>query len=73
MHDWIEHQLEKKKAPMVTDPRVRLEAILARSQTRTRKEKKPKVQSHIIANTSGSRMIHIATLVMDKGKVVGGE
>lgn len=40
--EWLERQLERK-TPILKDPRARLEAILARAQITTKKDKKPNV------------------------------
>lgn len=63
----------KKKYHVAIDTKVRLEEILARVQTRTRKEKKPKVRLHIMMYAFGSRMLQVATPVTGGGtRVVQG-
>lgn len=52
------------------DPKERLEAILARAQIGAKKEKKPRIWSHITMDASGSRIVQITTLIMDKGEGV---
>lgn len=56
MLEWLERQLERK-TPVLKDPRVRLEAILARAQITTRKEKKPKIRFKVTMDASGSRAV----------------
>lgn len=54
--EWLEKQLERKTA-ILKDPRVRLEAILARSQITKKKEKKLKIRSKVTMDASGSRAV----------------
>lgn len=70
MPNWLQKHLQKK-APILVDPKIKLEAILAQAQTKRRKEKKPKVHSHLIVDASGLRTMQIVTPVMDKGEGFG--
>lgn len=64
MPKWLDKQLQKK-APILMDPKNILEAILARAQKWTKKEKKPRVKSHLTMDASGSQTMQIATLVVE--------
>lgn len=65
MPKWLERQLEKK-TPTPKDPRERLEAILARVEITTKKDKKPKIRSKVMMDASGSRTVQVATPVVGK-------
>lgn len=66
MLDWLENKFQKK-VPALIDSNTRIEAILERTQIKMTKEKKPRVCSHIIVDSLGSRIVLIATLVTNKG------
>lgn len=52
------------------DLKARLEAILARAQISTKKEKMLRVRSHLTMDASRSKTMQIATLVMGEEGVI---
>lgn len=61
--EWLEKQLERR-TPILKDPREKLEAILARAQITTKKEKKLKIRSKVTMDASGSQAVQIATPIV---------